>query len=95
MNPSLVTVGTINGGATEIKADVTSLGSAVAVTVLLSTNYTLANPRPPGFPTKPGLTGAAYANLDVPGMTLNSGTTVAFLKAEADALVTAGAGSYA
>jgi len=68
-------------------------GSAVSVKVLLSHNYTLANPRPVGFPTKPGLTGAA--NPEYPGEVLAAGTTVTFQKPEADALVTAGAGSYA
>jgi hypothetical protein len=69
------------------------LGSAVAVKVLLSAVYTLANPRPVGFPTKPGLTGTA--NPEYPGEVLAAGTTVAFLTPEAAALVAAGAGSYA
>ena len=91
----LVTLGTINGGATAIQADVTNLGSAVAVAVLLSTDYTLANPRPPGFPTRPSMTGAAFANLDVPGNVIPSGTTIKTLQCEATALVNAGAGTLA
>lgn len=94
INPNLITVGTINAGATNIQADVSGgLGSAVAVKVLLSTNYTLLCP--PGWPNRPGLTGAAPPAENYPGAVLASGTTVAFLQPEAAALVNAGAGSYA
>jgi hypothetical protein len=90
-SPRLVTTGTINGGATAIQADVTTLGSAVPVAVTLSTAYTLANPRPPGFPTKPGLTGVAVIHEETLGMVISSGTTIALLACEATALINAGA----
>ena len=61
-SPRLITVGSINSGATAIQADVTNFGWAAPVEVPLWTNYTLANPRPPGFPIRPSLTGAAVAN---------------------------------
>jgi hypothetical protein len=90
-SPRLVTLGTINAGATPIQADVTVLGSAVPVAVTLSTAYTLANPRPPGFPTRPGLTGVAAVDGESPGLVLPSGTTIALLACEATALINAGA----
>jgi hypothetical protein len=91
--PNLVTVGTINAGTTSIQADVSAgLGSAVAVKVLLSTNYSLLCP--PGWPIRPALTGAMPVK-NFPGSVLASGSTFAFLKPEADALVAASAGSYA
>ena len=93
-SPRLIILGSINSGATAIQADVTNLGSAVPVAVLLSTNYTLANPRPPGFPTRPSMTGAAFANLDVPGDVIASGTTIKTLQCEATALVNAGAATF-
>ena len=49
----LVQLGTVNG--TPIQADVTVLGDTVAV--LLSADYVLADPRPPGFPSRPAWTG--------------------------------------
>jgi hypothetical protein len=91
----LLTLGTISGGSVAIAADVTNLGSATPVKVTLSTDYTLANPRPPGFPTRPGMTGAAFASLDVPGELIPSGTTIATLQCEATALINAGAGTLA
>lgn len=90
--PRLVTVGTTNGGATAIQADVTYLQPAVAVRVTLSTDY--AQICPPGWPARPGQTGVDAGDLNYP-RTLPSGTTMAFLKPEADALVNAGAGAYA
>jgi hypothetical protein len=93
LNPSLVTVGTINAGATNIQADVSAgLGSAVAVKVTLSTNYTLLCP--PGWPNRPSLTGAQPVR-NFPGSVLASGGTFAFLKPEAAALVAAGAWTLA
>ncbi len=93
INPNLVQTGTAAGiGA--IMTDVSAgLGSAVPVQVHLSTPYTLACP--PGWPNRPGLTGKGPGSQNYPGSVLASGTTIAFVKAEADALVLAGAGSYA
>jgi hypothetical protein len=89
--PNLVTLGTINSGATVIQADVSqSLGSAVPVEVTLTTAYTLVNPRPPGFPFRPSMTGAPTAGLDYP-RTLSSGTVLEVLQVEATALINAGA----
>jgi hypothetical protein len=88
----LVTVGTVNSGVTLIRADVTFLEPAGAVRVTLSTDY--AQQRPPGWPARPGETGVRTADIDYP-RTIPSGTTMAFLKPEADALVATGAGTYA
>jgi hypothetical protein len=84
--PRLLTVGTISGGSVAIQADIKTLGSDVAVKVLLSTDYAMIDP--PGYPARPSFTGAAipqYPHL-VP-----SGTTLAVLRCEAVALVNAGA----
>jgi len=92
MEQRLTRVGSINGGATPIMADLVSLGSDVAVRVTLSTAYKLE--RPIGYPFRPGLTGVDAAEIgDV--RTISTGTTIALLKAEADALVLAGAATYA
>jgi hypothetical protein len=88
--PRLVTVGTINSGATPITADVTSLGSAVAVAVLLSMDYAMLNP--PGFPFRASFTGAAIPQYP---HTVTSGSTIKVLKCEANALVAAGAATLA
>lgn len=88
--PNLVTVGTINSGSTPINADVTVLGSDVAVAVLLSTNYSMLNP--PGFPFRASFTGAATPQYP---HTIVSGTTIKVLKCEATALVAAGAATLA
>jgi hypothetical protein len=91
-SPRLVTLGSINSGGISIQADVTNLGSAVAVAVTLSTNYTLANPRPPAFPVRPSWTGVAVAAFDdVAGAVIASGTVLEVLQAEATALINAGA----
>ena len=89
-SPRLVTLGTINAGATAIQADVTTLGSDVAVGVTLTTDYELANPRPPGFPFRPSMTGTDQFGLDYP-KTVLSGTSIKVLACEADALINAGA----
>jgi hypothetical protein len=89
--PRLVTVGTTNGGATAIQADVTTLGSAVPVLVRLTTNYAMAQPDGSlfvGFPFRPCFTGAAMPQYP---HTVPSGTTLALLACEATALVAAGA----
>ena len=84
----LVQLGTVNG--TPILADVTVLGSDVPVSVQLTADYVLANPRPPGFPFRPSMTGADAPHLDYP-RTITNDTTLRVLRAEANALVTAGA----
>lgn len=92
LNPNLLILGTIDDGATAIQADVSQgLGSAVSVQVTLTTAYTLANPRPPGWPFRPSMTGAAFANLDVPGRVIASGTVLEVLQPEATALINASA----
>jgi hypothetical protein len=88
--PRLVQVGSINSGATPINADVTSIGSDVAVAVLLSTNYAMLNP--PGFPFRASFTGAAVPQYP---HTITSGTTLKVLRCEATALVAAGAATLA
>lgn len=100
VNPAYVQLGTINSGATPIQADVSTLGSDVAVAVTLTTDYTTANPRPVGFPIRPGLDGVApggpgETGLDYPGRVFSSGTTLKVLRCEANALVTAGAATLA
>jgi hypothetical protein len=89
-NPRLVQVGTV--GATAIMVDVRFLFPAVPVRVLLTQPYAIT--RPPGYPSRPSMTGVAAANLDT-ASTVASGTTIAVLKPEADALVAAGGGTYA
>ncbi len=89
-NPTYVVVGTINGGATPIQADVRSLGTDLPVKVTLSTDYAML--APPGWPARPAFTGTTVRNYP---HTITAGTTMAFLKAEADALVSAAAGVYA
>ena len=91
INPVLLTVGTIDGGATAIQADISGgVGTAAAVRVSLSTPYALAYP--PGWPTRPGFDGAALASITG---TIASGTTFSFLAPEAAGLVSAGAANYA
>jgi hypothetical protein len=92
MNPSYVVTGTVNSAP--INVDVANgIGSDVAVYVTLSANYVLANPRPPGFPFRPGMTVTDAGDLDYP-LTISSGTRIQVLAAEAAALVGAGAASY-
>jgi hypothetical protein len=69
------------------------LGSDVAVAVTLSAHYVLANPQPPGFPSRASHTGADAGHLHFP-RTLLSGSRIFVLKCEAVALVAAGAASY-
>jgi hypothetical protein len=88
--PRLLTVGTINGGAMPIQADVRSLGSDVPVAVLLSTDYAMLDP--PGFPFRTSFTGAATPQFP---KTIASGTMLSVLRAEATALVAAGAATLA
>jgi len=85
-----VETGTVGGSP--IYADVTSIGSAVPVAITLSTDYAMLEP--PGFPFRASFTGATAGNLQYP-RTVPSGTTLSVLKCEADALVIAGAASYA
>jgi hypothetical protein len=92
LNPALVTVGTINSGATNINADVSGgLSSAASVAVLLSTAYTML--QPPGWPFRPGVTGAGAQGVTYPA-TIAAGTRIVLLAPEAAALVAAGAGTY-
>lgn len=81
-----VLVGTVNGGATPINADVTSIGSDVPVAVVLLTNYAMLNP--PGYPFRASFTGAATPQYP---HTITSGSTIRVLRCEATALVNAGA----
>lgn len=83
----LVQVGTV--GATAVMADVTAVGHDVAVTVTLSQAYTLAIP--PGFPARPGMTGASArdAQHHFP-KTLAAGTRFTTFACEANALRAAG-----
>jgi len=91
-SPRLVQTGTVDGNPIEV--DVTVLGPAVPVGVTLTADYVLANPRPPGFPFRPGMTGVDSADLDYP-RTLPSGTTIELLSCEATALLNAGAATPA
>jgi hypothetical protein len=87
-----VTLGSIDNGATLIRADVRSLGFAVAVKVTLTSDYTLVSPRPPGFPTRPCWTGcSSLAFRDLPGAVIEAGSVLELLQCEATALINAGA----
>jgi len=66
-------------------------GDRAPVSVTLSTDYTLENPGA-GWPVRPFLTGAAQPAFPY---TVTSGTTIALLQCEADALVAAAAATYA
>jgi hypothetical protein len=79
-----VVTGTINSGATNIVADVTTLGAAVAV--VLSTNYAALH----WGPSRPSMTGTDSGDLDFP-RTILSGTTITVLNCEAVALIAAAA----
>ena len=85
LNPALVQVGTLNSGATQVNADVTTLGSAVPVSVTLSIPYAMSNP--PGFPSRPSFTGAATPQYP---HTIAAGTILSVLQCEATALIAAG-----
>jgi hypothetical protein len=88
-SPRLVQTGTV--GATAIMTDVRFLYPALPVRVQLTQPYAII--RPPGYPARPSMTGVAAINLDSP-RTIASGTTIALLKPEADALIVAGGGTY-
>ena len=91
INAKNVAHGTVGG--TTIFVDLARIDhGAASVKVTLSGNYVRA--RQPGTPSAPGFTGAAAASLDYP-RTHASGTTLTLHKAEADALVAAGAAAYA
>jgi len=83
-----------SAGGTVINVDLRPINHAVSKKVTLSANYTTAYP--PGYPSPPDMTGAEVkaGKLNYP-KTINSGTTIALLGAEADALVAAGKASYA
>ena len=88
-NPKLVSHGTVGG--TAINVDMARIDHSAPVKVQLSGSYVRSVA--PGGVTAPGMTGAAAANLDYP-RTINSGTILTLIKAEADALVAAGKASY-
>jgi hypothetical protein len=71
-----------------INVDVRPLDHATPKKVALTADYTLAHPA--GFPTPPFMTGATYSTLRKQTQVITNGTTVALLKAEADALIAAG-----
>ncbi len=80
-------------GGTTIYVDLARIDhGAAAVKVMLSASYVRA--RQPGTPAAPGFTGAPAASLDFP-RTHPSGSVLTLHKAEADALVAAGAAAYA
>jgi hypothetical protein len=82
-------------GGSNINVDLRPLDHAAPKKVTLSANYTVNYP--PGYPTPPDMTGAEHkaGKLYSPGRVIASGTTIALLGAEADALVAAGKASYA
>jgi len=89
VNSSLVQTGTVNG--TPVMTDVTSIGGAVAVKVLIGGRDYIAT-SPPGFPDRPHNTGAAIVEGGT--HTFAAGGTYALLSAEAQALVTGGFATY-
>jgi hypothetical protein len=88
--PHNATTGTIPP-STAIVVDMYVLASATAVKVQLTQPYSTT--RPPGYPSRPSMTGAAHHSVDYP-QTIASGTTLALLPVEAAALVAAGGASY-
>ena len=90
-NPRLITVGTINAGATPIQADVTFIDGTVPPTsVTLTTDYAMIEPVEGGYPARPFTIGRDQADIEYP-RTITSGSTVALFACEADALINAGA----
>jgi hypothetical protein len=88
--PRQVQTGSV--GATPVMTDVTNLGSAVPIRVLIGgTDYIATSP--PGFPVRPANTGALVAEGGT--FTFSAGQTYAFLNAEATALVSGGYGILA
>jgi hypothetical protein len=94
VNASYVLTGTVGGSP--VNVDVANgIGSDVPVAVTLgATSYILANPRPPGFPSRPSWTGADAADLGDAGRTVPPGTRIFLLSCEAAALVTGGFATY-
>lgn len=90
INAKLVQHGSVGG--TPINVDMARLEHGFTKKVLLSSNYSMLHV--PGMPSRPSFTGCAAANLDYP-RTVTSGTTLTLHAGEADALVAAGAGTYA
>lgn len=64
-------------------------GSLTTRRVLLNVDYVLETP--PGYPGRPGARGTERV---FPGHTVPAGTALELLKPEADALVTAGHGTF-
>jgi hypothetical protein len=92
-NPSWVCTGKVDGSA--ILVDVANgLGSDLPIGVVLSANYVLADPQPIGFPARASHTGPHAGELHFP-RTLMAGSRIYVLRAEADALVAAGAAELA
>jgi hypothetical protein len=89
VNPRLVQHGSVGG--TAINVDMSRIEHSLPVKVQLTANYAMLHP--PGAPTRPSMTGVAAAGLDYP-RTVPTGTVLSLFKAEADALVTAGAATY-
>ena len=90
LNPRNVAVGIANGST--VYADVTTLGSDVAVRVTLTADYTMLQPDGAffvGFPFRPQFTGAATPQHP---HVVSNGTTLTVLACEATAIVNAGAG---
>ena len=90
----LLQLGTINAGETPILANIAFLGSRKSVT--LTTDYAMEAPTGKGltgnFPVRPFLTGVRQPEFPY---TVTAGTTIELLACEADALVAAGAATYA
>jgi len=79
-------------GGVPVHVDVTNLGGAVAVKVLIGGRDYIAT-SPPGFPDRPHNTGAAIVEGGT--HTFAAGGTYALLSAEAQALVNAGFAIFA
>ena len=89
--PKLLRLGSINGEP--LLADVSHLGGELAPrSVTLSVDYLMENPGA-GFPVRPCFVGI-NPHPTLP-RTIAAGTTIAVFKAEADALVAAGAATAA
>lgn len=85
---NLQTLGIV--GSTPIVADIgAGVGSAGAVSVVLTSDYAMLGPA--GYPSRPSFTGAATPQYP---HTISSGATLSVLAPEALALVDAGAANY-
>lgn len=88
LNYNPLTIGTVAG--VPLVADLSRGIAGPVITVLMTADYSML--APPGWPTRPSLIGVPVVTNR--SAVVSAGSTFAFYKCEADALVTAGAATY-